>query len=101
MNRIFYLELKSSSKFASGESLPKIFPILRNIIYFVKKILPHSPDVYSRDLLQAWQYLHRSSTRSQCLPFGMQDIKTEFETEYCTFLYILKYVRGGLKVILS
>ena len=31
----------------------------------------------------------------------MQDIKTEFETEHYTFLYIRKYVRGGLKVILS
>lgn len=62
-------ELKSSSKFATSESLPKMFSIPRTIIYSTKKILPHSPAVYSRDLQQAWQYLHRSSTRSQCLPF--------------------------------
>ena len=77
----FYLELKSSSVFASGESLglkSSLFPTI--IIYFIKKILPHSPAVYSRDLLQAWQCLHRSSTRLQCLPFGMQDMNSKQDT---------------------
>ena len=69
----------------------KIFPIPTIIIYFIKKILPHSPAVYSRDLLQAWQCLHRSSTHLQCLPFGMQDMNSKQNT-------ILSYISVNMSV---